>query len=143
MDTYQHVLVVEDRKGRRAINLEASCYSIGRDPVNAIQLDSEDVSRQHAFLVRLPSEAGFKYQLVDGSVAGKPSRNGTRVRDQLCKMSVLKDGDVIQFGSLAKASYYLRQLSSEHLHRYTQTPPVRSLKVTPIGTKTTLTLQPA
>ncbi len=141
MDTYQHILVIEDSRGHRAIHLAGTSYSIGRDPVNAIQLDERDVSRKHALLVRFPYGSDCRYQIVDGSADGKRSLNGIKVQGQWCYTHVLKDGDIIHFGASAKANYYIRQLPFEHLQRYTQTVPVRSLKAKPVSS--CQTLQPA
>ena len=64
--------------------------TVGRDPVSDIQLDEEDVSRRHAYLLRTPQ--GFL--LVDSSTHGTWV-NGDRIQAQ----RLLTDRDVIQVGS--------------------------------------------
>ena len=64
--------------------------TVGRDPVSDIQLDEEDVSRRHAYLLRTPQ--GFL--LVDSSTHGTWV-NGDRIQAQ----RLLADRDVIQVGS--------------------------------------------
>ena len=64
--------------------------TVGRDPVSDIQLDEEDVSRRHAYLLRTPQ--GFL--LVDSGTHGTWV-NGDRIQAQ----HLLADRDVIQVGS--------------------------------------------
>jgi hypothetical protein len=63
---------------------------VGRDPVSDIQVDEEDVSRRHAYLLRTPQ--GFL--LVDSSLHGTWV-NGERIQAQ----RLLTDRDVIQMGT--------------------------------------------
>ena len=64
--------------------------TVGRDPVSDIQVDEEDVSRRHAYLLRTPQ--GFL--LVDSSLHGTWV-NGERIQSE----RLLADRDVIQLGS--------------------------------------------
>ena len=51
-----HLLIIEDDRGRKEFILERPIYSIGRDRDCDIRLASQFVSRRHATLVRLPRE---------------------------------------------------------------------------------------
>ena len=64
--------------------------TVGRDPVSDIQVDEEDVSRRHAYLLRTPQGV----LLVDSSLHGTWV-NGERMQAQ----RLLADRDVIQMGS--------------------------------------------
>ncbi|NJO94149.1 MAG: FHA domain-containing protein, partial [Hydrococcus sp. RM1_1_31] len=41
----EHLLVIEDRQGKRTIVLKAATCSVGRDPSNHVVLDSHSISR--------------------------------------------------------------------------------------------------
>jgi pSer/pThr/pTyr-binding forkhead associated (FHA) protein len=101
----RHVLVVNDGK-RRAIALQAAAYSIGRDPSNAIVLDADAISRQHAMLMRLPvpGTGQYRYRLIDGNSQGKPSANGVFVNEKQCRSHDLNPGDLVRFGQTLEAS---------------------------------------
>ncbi|MEL6248946.1 MAG: FHA domain-containing protein, partial [Cyanobacteria bacterium J06627_15] len=64
----QHFLIIQDDNGRRAVEIHAESSSIGRDASNSIVLDSKEVSRQHAILLRvtLPGKDGYTFRIVDG-----------------------------------------------------------------------------
>ncbi len=104
----QHLLVIEDKQGKRIIKLEDSTCSIGRDSTNAIVLHSKLVSRQHAILLRIaiPEIASYLFRLIDGNLQGDRSTNGVIINDQRCFSHDLKHGDVIVFGGDVKAIYY-------------------------------------
>ncbi|MFS8741456.1 FHA domain-containing protein [Synechococcus sp. O70.2] len=109
--TLNHLLIVKDRQGPKAYWLTAELYSLGRDPSNSIRIDSQYVSRHHALLVKTESPTspdGFTYQIIDGDIHGNPSTNGLYVRGERVEFRELEDGDEIQLGSDATATY-LRQ----------------------------------
>jgi pSer/pThr/pTyr-binding forkhead associated (FHA) protein len=51
------------------------------------------------------SPDGFTYQIIDGDIQGNPSTNGLYVGGQRVEFRDLEDGDEIQFGSDATATY--------------------------------------
>jgi pSer/pThr/pTyr-binding forkhead associated (FHA) protein len=103
-----HLLIVEDNKGRREYILDSPVYSIGRDPKCDIRLVSQFVSRRHATLVQLPDENGsFYYRIVDGNLKGKPSANGLLINGRKLQAHDLEDEDRIVFGPQVHAVYYL------------------------------------
>ncbi len=109
--TLNHVLIVKDRNGPKAYWLTAELYSLGRDPGNSIRIDSQYASRHHAILVKTESPTspdGFTYQIIDGDIQGNPSTNGLYVRGQRVEFQDLEDGDEIQFGNDATATYSLQ-----------------------------------
>ena len=83
-------------------------YVAGRTEACALQLASEEVSREHAVFVRL----------WDGVVVKDlGSKNGVRVNDQLSAERRLRDGDLIQIGPavlrfLDPADRYLREFEA-------------------------------
>lgn len=102
-----HVLVVEDERGRQEILLEAPIYSIGRDTICDIRLRSQFVSRRHATLVQLTNDEGAPYyRIVDGNLKGKLSVNGLSINNRKLKASDLQHGDLIVFGPEVTAIYY-------------------------------------
>lgn len=107
--TYQHLLVVEDRDGRRSHTLTSPKYFIGRDLANDICLNSQFASRYHAMLLRVPAdkEGEYYYRILDGDLDGKPSTNGLIINGQKATAHQLKQGDVVSFGPDAKATYRL------------------------------------
>lgn len=110
----RHVLVVEDGQGRRAILLEPSTYSIGRDESQSIILHSRLVSRHHATLfgIQYPGTQDHCFWIVDGDSQGDRSKNGLIVNGQKKLSHELSHGDLILFGGGAKASYHVISDSS-------------------------------
>lgn len=103
-----HILILEDDKGRRDFILNSPVYSMGRDPKCDIRLASQFVSRRHATLVQLPSEDGtYYYRIVDGNLKGKPSANGLLINGRKLQAHNLQDQDEIVFGPQVRAVYYL------------------------------------
>ncbi|MBD2462330.1 FHA domain-containing protein [Oscillatoria sp. FACHB-1407] len=103
-----HLLIIEDNKGRREFVLDSPVYSIGRDPKCDIRLISQFVSRRHATLVQLPNEDGsYYYRIVDGNLKGKPSANGLLINGRKLQAHDLQDADKIVFGPQVQAVYYL------------------------------------
>ena len=119
IDTYRkqtmqtrHILFVEDPKGSRAMLLEPSTYSIGREESHSIVLHSRLVSRHHATLfgVQYPGSPEYSFWIVDGDAKQERSTNGLIVNGKRRLCHKLKHGDLILFGGGAKASY---QVESE------------------------------
>lgn len=105
---YNHLLIIEDNKGRREYTLRSAVYSIGRDPKCDIRLISQFVSRRHATLVQLPNEDGSHYyRIVDGNLKGKPSANGLLINGRKLQAHDLEDEDKVVFGPQVHALYYL------------------------------------
>ncbi len=119
----RHLLVIDEGEGHRVIELKASSYFVGRDPTNAIVLDSKDVSRQHAIFLRLTSANpnDYNFLLIDGNLQGTASSNGTRVNAEPCLSTRLCHGDQIRFGCQAKANYLiLDPLTDQEFKDYCQ-----------------------
>lgn len=103
-----HLLIIEDDKGRREFILDAPLYSIGRDPKCDIRLVSQFVSRRHATLVQLPNDDGtFSYRIVDGNAKGRASANGLLINGRKLQAHELRNEDEIVFGPQVRAIYYL------------------------------------
>lgn len=103
-----HLLIIEDDKGRREFVLNAPVYSIGRDPKCDIRLVSQFVSRRHATLLQRPNEDGtYHYRIVDGNLNGKPSVNGFLVNGRKLQTHDLKNEDEVVFSPQVRAIYYL------------------------------------
>ncbi|MDV3349893.1 ATP-binding protein [Leptothoe sp. LEGE 181152] len=104
----QHLLIIEDDQGKRAVNLYADSGSIGRDVSNSIVLHSKEVSRQHAILLRVPhpGEDDYGFQIIDGNLQGKPSTNGLFINGRRCDSRNLRHGDEIVFGANVKVRYH-------------------------------------
>ena len=107
-----HLLIIEDDRGRKEFILERPIYSIGRDRDCDIRLASQFVSRRHATLVRLPKEnnSNAHYsRIVDGDAKGKASSNGIVVNGRKTPAHDLRNEDEIVFGPQVRAIYYLLQ----------------------------------
>ncbi len=105
IEQIKHLLVIEDNEGKRAVNLEAAIYSIGRSAANSIVLHSKLVSRQHASLVRVTENPPL-FRLVDGNLQGVRSTNGLIINGQHCFERELSHKDEIIFADNVKAWYY-------------------------------------
>jgi pSer/pThr/pTyr-binding forkhead associated (FHA) protein len=135
-----HVLIINSNKGRQAIALAAAAYSIGRDSTNAIVLDFETVSRQHALLLRVPIPQAnrYQYRLIDGNSDGKPSANGVYVNGDRCDCHTLTNGDVITFGRKITASYLAVSMEESEFINYLESIDFQSIKSKQINPKATL-----
>ncbi|MEO0755436.1 MAG: ATP-binding protein [Cyanobacteria bacterium J06648_16] len=104
----QHFLIIQDDNGRRAVEIHAESSSIGRDASNSIVLDSKEVSRQHAILLRvtLPGKDGYTFRIVDGDLCGKSSTNGLFINGRRCHSHTLRHRDAIVFGANVSARYH-------------------------------------
>lgn len=104
----QHILLIKDNQGNRTIKLEATTFSIGRDPTNSVVLYSKLVSRQHAILLRISTHEtdSYSFRLIDGNLQGDRSTNGITVNGKRCFSHDLKHGDLIVFGGDVEARYY-------------------------------------
>jgi len=103
-----HILIVEDDKGRKEFSLEKPVYSIGRDQTCDIRLASQFVSRRHATLLQKQRDDGtFYYQIVDGDAKGKVSANGLLINGRKHQAHDLRDEDEIVFGPQVRARYFL------------------------------------
>ncbi len=104
----QHLLLVHDDNGERAVELHAASSSIGRDPRNSIVLHSREVSRQHAILLRVTQfgKEEHEFRLIDGNLQGKPSTNGLFINGQQRTSHTLRHGDEVVFGVQVEARYF-------------------------------------
>jgi pSer/pThr/pTyr-binding forkhead associated (FHA) protein len=135
----RHVIVVNDGK-RRAIALDAAAYSIGRDPSNAIVINLDTISRQHAMLLRvpIPGTKQYRYRILDGNAQGKPSANGVFIGNQPCQSRDLKNGDTIRFGHTIEASYLTVSMGDAEFVNYLESISYQSIKSDTINAKETL-----
>jgi pSer/pThr/pTyr-binding forkhead associated (FHA) protein len=135
----RHVLVINDNQ-RRAIALEAAAYSLGRDLSNAIVIDVDTISRQHAILLRvpIPGKNQYRYRVIDGNFEGKPSANGIFINDKKSGTCDLANGDVIRFGQSIEASYLIVSMGEVEFSQYLEGISYQSLKSEMVNPKETL-----
>jgi signal transduction histidine kinase/pSer/pThr/pTyr-binding forkhead associated (FHA) protein len=103
------ILAVEDGQRPRSYILMAESYVVGRDESCSIYIANRFVSRQHAYLTRIPnhtSQVGFTYCLTEGNSEGGTSTNGVYVNGVCIHRHELRSGDVIEFGPEVKAHFY-------------------------------------
>lgn len=102
-----HILAIEQDQNRQLISLEEATYTIGRHKANAIVLDNQTVSRNHAFLLRIcdVNTQQHTFRIIDGDLNGKRSHNGLWVNGKRCFVHDLQDHDVISFGETVHATY--------------------------------------
>lgn len=106
----EHLFIIEDGQGRRAVTLIEPSYVIGRDHTCDIYLASLFVSRHHAILRRqAKGDGSFTYIIVDGDTQGNPSVNGLMVNGKKQSQHRLKHGDQVVFGPQVWATYQARQ----------------------------------
>ncbi|MEM8643033.1 MAG: FHA domain-containing protein [Cyanobacteria bacterium P01_G01_bin.54] len=106
----EHVFIIEDGQGRRAVPLIEPSYVIGRDRNCDIYIASLFVSRQHALLRRqVQGDGSFTYLIIDGDTEGNPSVNGLMINGHKQSQYRLKHGDQVVFGPQVWATYQSRQ----------------------------------
>ncbi|MDJ0616251.1 MAG: FHA domain-containing protein [Calothrix sp. MO_192.B10] len=111
-NNHNHLLIVEDDRGRKEFNLIHPIYTIGRDKHSDIRLISQFVSRRHATLVRLARQDDpqtYYYRIVDGDGKGKTSANGLMINGRKISAHDLQNEDEVVFGPQVRAIYYLLQ----------------------------------
>ncbi len=112
----RHLLTIREGRNETTYVLDASAYSIGRDPTCAIVLTSKSVSRKHAILLRTPEPSSnrYRYRIIDGDSQGRPSVNGIQVNNQPCKEKKLEHKDYIVFGNQeeVQAQYRIEQAAA-------------------------------
>ncbi|MCM1982746.1 FHA domain-containing protein [Lyngbya confervoides] len=135
----RHVIIVNAGE-QKAYALEAAAYSIGRDQTNAIVLEFETISRQHALLLRVPkpNTHSYQYRLIDGNAEGKASANGVFVNGEQVKSQELKNGDSISFGQHVKAAYLTLSMGDAEFVNYLESISYQSLKSELVDTKATM-----
>ena len=135
----RHVLVINDSQ-RRAVALEAAAYSVGRDSSNAIVIDVETISRQHAILLRVPvpGKNEYRYRVIDGNFEGKSSANGIFINDKKSSTRDLANGDVIRFGQTIEASYLVVSMGDVEFGQYLEGISYQSIKSEMVNAKETL-----
>ncbi|MFZ9738655.1 MAG: FHA domain-containing protein [Prochlorotrichaceae cyanobacterium] len=113
----RHLLTIREGHSETTYVLDASAYSIGRDPNCAIVLGAKSISRRHAILLRTPTPSGgYRYRIIDGDAQGRPSANGIQVNRQTCKERQLEHNDQIVFGGVDEVeAQYRVEISSEIL----------------------------
>ncbi|WP_110985493.1 FHA domain-containing protein [Acaryochloris thomasi] len=137
--TEHHMLIIQDGNGRRVVQLEDVAYSVGRDTSNAIVLDGESISRQHALLVRLPvPQKGYRYRILDGNSEGKPSANGVYINGDRRSMHELSKSDIIRFGNEIKATYMTVAMEQVEFLHYLESLSYQSLKSDVVDSKATM-----
>lgn len=121
----EHLLIVDDARGRRSVPLLTESYLIGRDRSCDIHLSSQFVSRHHAVLNRkIQSDGTMLYQIVDGDKKGRPSVNGLLINGKKISMHNLKHGDEVIFGPQVSAIYQARILPAQNSSDQLSTPSV-------------------
>lgn len=106
-----HILILEDDKGRREIVLKKQKYSLGRGQNCDVRIYSLFVSRHHATLIREFDQNGYSYyQVIDGDGEGKPSANGILINGEKISHKKLQHGDKFVFGPQVTAVYQYRQI---------------------------------
>jgi diguanylate cyclase (GGDEF)-like protein len=113
-----HVLIIEDTQGRRTFMLETAHYSLGRHSSNSIVICSKQISRQHATIIRKnhAHSENNSFFIIDGDGEGYKSHNGFFVNGKKCLIHELQDGDLINFGGDANASYHRVHLQTVALN---------------------------
>jgi pSer/pThr/pTyr-binding forkhead associated (FHA) protein len=105
----EHILIVTDGKGHRAIRLQDDLYSMGRSAQCNILLQSQFVSRHHATLVKRQEEDHHYYRIIDGDSEGNNSVNGLLVNGKKVRFHDLQHGDKVVFGPQVEAVYEYRE----------------------------------
>ena len=141
----RHLLVIEDRQGKRTFPLEAATYSLGRDSHNSIKIDAPSISRHHATILRMtsPSSGNAAFKIIDGSLNGKRSTNGLFIGREKRLSHDLKHGDVIEFGHGVRAKYYaLSNILDSQFDYYCETDDVSGFLAKPPDSFSTLIAKP-
>ena len=121
----EHLLIVDDARGRRSVPLLAGHYSIGRDRSCDIHISSQFVSRHHAVLTRQTRGDGTAfYCIADGDMQGRPSVNGLLINGRKIAHHNLQHGDEVIFGPQVSAIYQSRIFPVRHDSDELPIPPV-------------------
>ncbi len=99
-------LVIDSPSFKKVIQLQNSCYTIGRHPSNIIVIPSSQVSRHHATLIKkINPNLEMTFRIVDGDLNGHRSRNGVWINGERHLEYELTHGDVIALATNIKILY--------------------------------------
>jgi phosphoserine phosphatase RsbU/P len=98
-------LTYSDTNGQHRVELDRDSTAIGRSPNQDLVLDDPCVSRKHAVILK----AGNTYTIVD-----QKSTHGTFVNAARVDRTILKPGDILQFGSLKGPHLFFKLKSGDH-----------------------------
>lgn len=118
-DRERHALIFNTQP-RQIVVLEADIYRIGRSTSNEVVLLYNTISRQHATLIRVLNSQTQRsqYQLLDGTICGQASINGTYVNGKLSTKHTLNHDDHISFGQVVEAAYQKLELDEIRFNSY-------------------------
>ncbi|MEM9137859.1 MAG: FHA domain-containing protein [Cyanobacteria bacterium P01_F01_bin.42] len=82
----RHLLIIRDDSREQIIPLDDESYSIGRHHANSVVIANSTVSRQHAILLRIPTQHSNQYffRIIDGNLQGQRSQNGIWLNGRKC-----------------------------------------------------------
>ena len=105
----KHFLIIKNNGKQHIVNLESTTYSVGRATDNLIVLDSLQVSRYHATLLRItsPNSHRDRFRIIDGDLNLKRSRNGIKVNGNNCYSHDLEHDDIVAFADNITAIYQI------------------------------------
>ena len=114
----EHILVVNTSQEQQIVVLKKDYYSIGRYRKNSIVINSQNISRKHATIIKYTNNNGeVYYSIIDGDLEGKKSKNGIFVNGIKCLEKELKHSDIINFDNQAKACYYIINKTNNGLEK--------------------------
>lgn len=87
--------------GTQEIRLSTNIFTIGRGRICNLQIQSQFISEIQCYLLRRYKEGMEYFQLIDGNLDGKPSRNGTYLNGRRLTLTPigLKNEDKISFAN--------------------------------------------
>lgn len=130
----RHIVLVTDKRGRRAISLDAALLSVGCASDSAIILDSDAAAQLHALFVRVPdpcTPGGYRYRIVSGNDSGFDGTPPIFVNGTQRASHDLLSGDLIWFGNDAKVSYHVAALTDAELAAHVRPSSYRRIKSAP------------
>ncbi|MGK7913180.1 MAG: hypothetical protein AB4050_17135 [Synechococcus sp.] len=130
----RHVVIVTDKRGRRAISLDAALLSVGCASDSAIVLESDSAANLHALFVRVPdpcTPGGYRYRIVSGNDTGFDGTPPIVVDGTQRASHDLLSGDRIWFGHDAKMSYHVADLTDAELAAHVRPSSYRRIKSSP------------
>jgi pSer/pThr/pTyr-binding forkhead associated (FHA) protein len=105
------ILIIETPSYRKAITLNTSLFSIGRQANNSLVINDKLISRHHATIAWLKEQneriedSKSAYWIIDGKGAENRSRNGIWINGTRKVLHKLVSGDIIGLGTDLQLTY--------------------------------------
>ena len=105
--TDEHHILLLSYYEMKIVLLESRLTTFGRDPRKDITVECDNISREHATFLRVPSpqEGSYEFRIIDGGPNKNRSKNGIAINGKSSFLHRLEHGDFICFSNSVQGLY--------------------------------------